>query len=313
MPPKKSCEERFPGNPRAIATCKKIEKMKGQGEAEKAKKKPDDKKDDKSKPQVLRRRYTNPDFELWKRKRSFAGDKANDRGEILRRGRLWRREWDGKVPKADEAQMFQFLYNPSEITVSYNSQIKPEALKEVLTAQYKKPESGTPPNLVGMVPVPSEPNTGNISLQLLCDRTYETWLKPGKGKGTLAQEMGVLVDVQVFHEMLGMSNFDMNAEFFNFAGSPQYQGPYIRNTLTVPPSPTTVMLELGPLRYYGYILNFSVSYTHFTAYLVPNRCVISTNITLLPPPNYRLQEQQQSTDGGSGDDAGGRAGRAGGN
>src|SRR5581483_7972601 len=47
----------------------------------------------------------------------------------------------------------------------------------------------------------------------------------------------------------------------------------------------------GGLSYYGYVSDWSVTYTHFSQYMVPMRCAVDIDFTLLMPPGGAQAQQ----------------------
>ena len=52
------------------------------------------------------------------------------------------------------------------------------------------------------------------------------------------------------------------------------------------------------LNYYGYISEWDVTYTHWTQWMVPMRCVIDISFTMLPPPPPKTKSTTGSTGAG---------------
>lgn len=119
----------------------------------------------------------------------------------------------------------------------------------------------------------------SVDFSLLFDRTYETWESTGGGA---ANRMGCLADVKTLYAMLGMY----------YSSVPEFGGGAVEDAIdNVNFSPTGVLTPV-PLwiyfgqyvQFYGLIQSVNVNFTHFTQKMVPVRCAVNLNMTVLPRP-----------------------------
>jgi hypothetical protein len=196
-----------------------------------------------------------------------------------------------------------FLYNPSDITVSHSVQLDNNA-----TALPQELRSDADVGQVLGV-------TGSsLSFSLLFDRTYECantgiWNRPEAA-------MGCYADVVTIYGLVGISEPTLTPSATQIPYAPG-QGPPNSGVTTQGPvstTPTTTtsnanaeqkygIMKLNPvfavfcpvrtldpsgfstgvsmMRYYGYINSLSVQYTHWTQRMIPVRCVVSISMALL--------------------------------
>ena len=199
-------------------------------------------------------------------------------GTIQRGFMVWEKAFG---PYSSKAQV-QFLYNPSSVSADY-AQSDPS-----IAAAYMFPSAFNDVDL-------RIPLSQVVSFSLLFDRTYELWgaydsqgLPNGTNNsaGTSPGIVGVLADIMAMQQFTGM--------FTAYSTG---------NTGNTSPSPTALtgwqgILQMIPsyvyfggsnsaqnsLWYYGYISEWDVTVTHWTQYMVPQRCVINVTFNMLPPP-----------------------------
>jgi hypothetical protein len=105
---------------------------------------------------------------------------------------------------------------------------------------------------------------------------------------------GVLVDVWQLQNFTGMALTGKNALTANsnggnagnaFTGIANSQTTYAVDTGFMMMVPATVYFGgQNLIRYYGYISEWDVTFTHWTQWMVPMRCVIDITFNTLPPP-----------------------------
>lgn len=194
----------------------------------------------------------------------------------------------------------RFLYNPSEIALSYSAD--PNA---------PIPENVNNPLNLGQTMAAS----GSLSFALLFDRTYDTWGQEErmKDKTNLGKQMaakyGCYVDVRQFYLMLGMlappDQSGTNGNSVLHGGS----STGLNNLWEVPGYElqrgamvsTPVQVYFGgkdSLTYYGRIEGFNVTYTHFTNRMTPNRCVINVSMTTWIKPKKGFKGAKGDAGGG---------------
>jgi hypothetical protein len=171
-----------------------------------------------------------------------------------------------------------FLYNPSAISLTHsidtgvladqNSQLK----NDVTAGDFILPLQQT------------------LSFSLLFDRTYELW-DSSKLYGdalTWVPLFGAAYDVLSLYKITGIAtamsvtgdnNTDVQGAIDNFKKGEFAHGP------VGPMIYTPVFIVIGStLSYYGVIQELDVQYTHWTQQMIPSRCQVSINVTLLPAP-----------------------------
>lgn len=174
----------------------------------------------------------------------------------------------GIVPGAKGNVQFKinFLYNPSTISESRSIDLN----NGVLPAYARNPDD--PGSYATNL------NT-TVSFSLLFDRTFEMW--DSSYLNTLAGNYGVRVDVEAFYNLLGINTFDTtSSEVRNTSGGRSTQ--VVQGPMTFTPA----YLYFGnnsdnALEYFGYISSVGITYTHFTAKMVPVRCAVDVGFTVL--------------------------------
>lgn len=168
-----------------------------------------------------------------------------------------------------------FLYNPTTITVQHSidpAQIGPDGQpKEMADVDQKG-------NMVGI---------GNVSFDLLYDRTFELW--DGSKKNSLAGKLGVYADVLAFYHFIGLtspvSKKELNTEggLIGLITSIQNnnQSTFAAGYPIAPARPTLAYAYVGQnLKYHGQITNLSIQYTHWNRDMIPTRAAISFGLQL---------------------------------
>lgn len=160
-----------------------------------------------------------------------------------------------------------FLFNPSEIQIVHtlDAQLPPDAAS---LADAGRPIGGS----------------GEFAFSLLFDRTYELWDR----QTTAAGKFGCYVDVRQLYLMLGI--IDPESQFTESAKDKGI--PYALNNITAPNGPmyaqpmwvyfgsnfgSTYANNYRSLKYYGVITSLNVTYTSFTQFMTPRRCVVNVS------------------------------------
>jgi hypothetical protein len=168
-----------------------------------------------------------------------------------------------------------FLYNPTTVTAYFATDVNDTSVDMLYSSP---PDSGLP--TMGMNQV--------VSFSLLFDRTFEMWGSySNSGEPNTAQSglqgsndpsvVGVDADVLAMKQLAGM--FFFSASQRGTAQQQIAQGPM----LMIPTYLNFGKLSSGET-YYGYVSDFTVTYTHWTQNMVPIRCTIDVDFTLLIPP-----------------------------
>ncbi len=205
--------------------------------------------------------------------------------------------YSGGGPLGDGRDLINFLFNPSTISTDYN--IGNATLQAAM--MYQQPGDNT--NL--LAPLLQQ----TVSFQLYFDRTYELNYGGNSSAVNDPAVIGVQADVYQFMQFTGiLASLDASQES-TLASTVSSAG---GGTATAPTSLSTggIMMMIpcyvvfgnafqqmnnnasnsnfsalaSQLRFYGYISEWSVQYTHFTENMVPIRCSISVNFTMLPTP-----------------------------
>lgn len=219
--------------------------------------------------------------------------------------------WDGKQgsnglgytggPFGDGRDRINFLFNPSTVSSDFN------VGNASLQAAMMYPVPGSSTTLLA-------PLMQTVSWELYFDRNFELAYGTGAaGLGTgQPNDPGVIgcqADVLQFMQFTGLLS-DLNTA----SGVSALTGGTVEGGSTAPISAlgsggimvmvpcfvyfgnaTAVLQDVRnpsvnfdainyQLAYYGYISEFSVQYTHWTNNMIPIRCVISVNFTMLPQP-----------------------------
>lgn len=249
---------------------------------------------------------THPGFDP--RSRSY-GKGALGVSPSLQRGYLVWADKGGNVgytggPFGDGRDMIRFQYNPSTISSSY------AVANASLQAAMMYPVPGSTGQLLA-------PLQQQAQFELYYDRTYElaygSGANTGKGRVNDPAVIGCQSDVIQFMQFTGMladvadetggiaalsttggdtsSGLSAGAQT-NALGTggimtmmPCWFFPTSSAVIQAFNNNSTNYNSLSnALSYYGYLDSWSVQYTHWTAAMVPIRCVISVSLTMLPTP-----------------------------
>lgn len=192
----------------------------------------------------------NPPFDP--RMLSTGGANPALRERPLKRGRIVASE----VATTSAGLQVNFMFNPTTLDFAFafdGSQADPEGTDKTVTA-----------------PTVGE---GQLSLNLLFDRTYEVWDRAS----TVAGVFGVHADVLAFYAFLGLIDA-------SYTASSSWEQLYPKSQIQQVYS----YLYIGDrLKYFGYITSFSVSYTHWSYDMVPTRAAvgIAFSVVMTTPSN----------------------------
>jgi hypothetical protein len=162
----------------------------------------------------------------------------------------------GRIVAVTGGLQVNFMFNPTtlDVALTYDgSQADPEGTDKSVTA--------------------ATFGEGQLSLNLLFDRTYEVWDRSFE----VASVFGVHADVLAFYAYLGLIDA-------SYTASSSWEQLYPRSQIQQVYS----YLYVGDrLKYFGYISAFSVSYTHWSYDMIPTRAAvgISFNVVLTTPAN----------------------------
>lgn len=187
---------------------------------------------------------------------------------------------------------FNYLYNPSTVEAMYTVQTGGAAL------QYLYPNAGD----VGDLAVPINQS---VSWTVMFDRTYElnmgSYTPDGRlvhGSTSIPTSGGLSGDPGVY----GVWADVVQLQFFTgmmLQGGAAAGGNGIIENVTSGGKSVSFKANQGfmmmvpcwaffgnqhNINYYGYISEWDVTYTHFTQFMVPMRCVLDITFNMLPPP-----------------------------
>ena len=203
----------------------------------------------------------NPKFDP--RMTSTGGANPAMRNRPLKRGRVIRASGIG--------YQVNFMFNPSVLGVTFTY--------DQSVADQTKTDPSITASYVG---------EGQISVDLLFDRTYELWERPNN----IAARFGVHADVLAFYAFL-----DMIPPDFNTASS--WEALYPSSQIVR----QDAYLYIGDrLKYFGYITSLTVQYTHWTYDMIPSRAAINLgfNVILSTPSALAAAESSSSSSSNSG-------------
>lgn len=194
----------------------------------------------------------------------------------------------GRLVHAETGKVIKFMYNPPFMSVEHKAAM--HATNTEGWTDKDAEESG----VEGGVLIDG---IGYINVPLLFDRHYETW--DSAHKNTIAGRYGVYADVLAFYDFLGITPERTKANplsVFTVEGLPGevWQSMFPESAMP----PTDAYLHIGSrLKYFGRVESIGVSYTHFTHKMVPNRCVVTIGMKLLPSANARDSKQKHKPKG----------------
>lgn len=164
-----------------------------------------------------------------------------------------------------------FLYNPSTINESRSLDLN----NDVLPTYARNPDD------------PGKYATGMntfIGFSLLFDRTYELW--DIGYYGTDAGTYGVMVDVNAFYNMLNINQQVTITPQQQIGGSVPFTatsyGQIVQGAMSAVPVDLYFGYKSpGALKYFGFVTQMDVTYTHFTQKMVPQRCAINVGFQVM--------------------------------
>lgn len=161
----------------------------------------------------------------------------------------------------------RFMYNPISLQLDHAAS---QALISDPNLQQK--DQGQMGNLVGI---------GRTTVNLYFDRTYETWDK--SLRNTRPGRFGVYADVLAFYQMLNLAPIEKETDIQRTMWNTTVTETVWENLYPIrPPEYTLAYLYIGDkLKYYGQIASLSVTYSHFTQKMIPNRGVVGLSMMLL--------------------------------
>lgn len=200
-------------------------------------------------------------------------------------------EWDSvsAVPGYSQLATVNFQFNPSTLSVSYYAQTS----SNVQTDYIYSIQDATANPTAGM--------QQSLSFALLFDRTYELWgsySANGKTKTAITAlggtdindpaEAGVGVDIlamQQFTGMLDVTDTGTGNATATPGGVIGITGGRVQFPLFFIPAWVYFGASAACLYYYGFVSDWQVQVTQWTQYMIPMRCVINVDFTLLPTPS----------------------------
>jgi len=215
---------------------------------------------------------------------------GNKYGNLKRGSMVWSTTPAIPFGYSDVAR-FQFLYNPSTITATYS--MTPDTSVQaglLFPTAYDSTELRVP-------------LSQTVEWSLLFDRTYELWKqyddtgKPLQDIGTYGNNpavVGVKADIDQLQQFTGM-----NVGYFTDSqGNQEATSPSLskQQGIMQPAFSYVFFGDSNNLWYYGYISEWDVTVTHWTQYMVPMRCVINIDFTLMPMQNSSTPKQTANTD-----------------
>lgn len=176
----------------------------------------------------------------------------------------------GRIVAVTGGLQVNFMFNPSTLDVSY--------AYDPSLADPTKTDTSVTASTIG---------EGQISLNLLFDRTYEVWNR----NFSLASTYGAHADILAFYAFLGMIDA-------TYTASSGWENLYPRNQI----ARKDAYLYIGDrLKYYGYVTSLAVSYTHWSYDMVPIRAAvgISFNVIMTPPTSSSSSSGSSSSSSSS--------------
>lgn len=184
--------------------------------------------------------------------------------------------WEKPLPgyKSKTATAVHYLYNPSTVEAMYSV-----GGTDGNNSQFSQlyPIAGQNSNLV-------IPMTQSANWTIMFDRTFEIYKNGGNNnKGNQINDpavAGVGVDVLAMMQFTGML-VNVGKQTSSTSGS---NGIWPSVMLLNPSFAYFGGTGNNTVRYYGYINEWDVTYTHWTQNMIPMRCVVDVSWTMLPKP-----------------------------
>ena len=216
---------------------------------------------------------------------TFGGFGSNQYGQVAHGFMIW--DSVTAVPGYSQLAIVSFQFNPSTLSVSYASQTSNQAVTDFIYST--QVASATP--LAAM--------QQSLSFSLLYDRTYELWGSynvdgTSKAGGSAASstnvndpaQVGVGADILAMQQFTGMLD-TTDGGIGNATATPGgATGTVLKPQFPLFFIPAWVYFgqSVASLYYYGFVSDWSVQVTQWTQYMVPMRCVMNVDFTLLPTP-----------------------------
>jgi hypothetical protein len=229
------------------------------------------------------------------------GTAAFDRGFMV---------WDTSLTatagySASDPPSVSFLFNPSTVQASYS--LSDSTAQAAMI--YGVASGGNSIPYVGL--------QQQMNFTIMFDRTYEVQWPPGgiaQYAGQDVVEMGCEVDVRQIKQFTGQFSASAGNSGFYTSSSGTTAGATALGTGQTITQATGIgigpqqgiMLMMpsfcyfgssiagGTSQYYGYVDSWNVQYTHYTNLMVPIRCVVDIEYTLLPQASNNLGEFNNS-------------------
>lgn len=175
-----------------------------------------------------------------------------------------------------------FLFNPSTVQASYS--LSDSTAQAAMIFGVTAGGASSAP-YVGL--------QQSMNFTLMFDRTYEVNSGATSGAGFDAKVNGVEADVRAMKQFTGMFAAATSQSGAYTSALPSGQKP-VQATGTGYGPQQGIMLMMpsycffgsgqigGTSQYYGYVGSWNVQYTHFNTFMVPMRCVVDIEYTLLP-------------------------------
>lgn len=175
----------------------------------------------------------------------------------------------GRIIRAEGGLQVNFMFNPSVLQVgfSYDGSLPDWA---------KTDQSPDAPTLASV-------GEGNVSVDLLFDRTYEVWER----QNSIAGQFGVHGDVLAFYAFLGMIDA-------TYTVGSSWEALYPRSQIAALPT----YLYIGDtLKYYGYIISLNIQYVHWSYDMIPTRAAVNLgfNVVLSTPQSASSGSSSSTT------------------
>lgn len=172
-----------------------------------------------------------------------------------------------------QSQQFKvnFLYNPSTISESRSLDLN----NNILPGYARNPDD------------PGKYATGlnaTVSFSLLFDRTFELW--DSAYVNTDAGRYGISVDTNAFYNLLNVNQINTQSPVATGGSVPVDTTTTYSVVVQGTMSATPVDLyfgyrSMGALKYFGYVSELDITYTHFNQKMVPQRCAMQIGFTLM--------------------------------
>lgn len=227
-----------------------------------------------------------------RRIRTLAMPMQNVKKQVKRGYLIQKNSLPGYRSGRDGRYAFNYLYNPSTIEAMYTVQTSGAALS------YLYPNAGDNGDLA--VPI-----NQSVSWTVMYDRTYElnsgSYDSEGKlvsGSTAVPAPGGITADPRVYGVWSDVIQMQYFTGMMLQGGSAANAAGILENVSSGSKSfsfkANQGFMMMVPcwaffgsqtnINYFGYISEWDVTYTHFTQFMVPMRCVMDITFNMLPPP-----------------------------